>query len=102
MSKFDVNGDGKVDYRDVLAAVGKALDLNGDGEVNLRDALWGASVVGASATTAGAAGYLSGGCTCFSYLQRHKRYFGGNRRVNCWCFSWHFTWYDNRGRIISC
>ena len=60
MSKFDVNGDGKVDYRDVLAAVGKTLDLNGDGEVNLRDALWGASVIGASATTAAAAGYLSG------------------------------------------
>ena len=36
-----------------------ALDLNGDGEVNLKDALW-VSIVGATATTAAAAGYLSG------------------------------------------
>ena len=60
MSKFDVNGDGKVDYKDLIAAATKALDLNGDGEVDLKDALWGASIVGATATTAAAAGYLSG------------------------------------------
>ena len=50
----------KVDYKDLIAAATKALDLNGDGEVNLKDALWGASIVGATATTAAAAGYLSG------------------------------------------
>ena len=60
MSKFDVNGDGKVDYKDLIAAVTKALDLNGDGEVNLQDALWGASIVGATAANVAAVGYLSG------------------------------------------
>jgi hypothetical protein len=60
MSKFDVNGDGKVDYKDILAAAKKAMDLNGDGQVNLKDALWGAGVIGASAGAAATAGYLSG------------------------------------------
>lgn len=60
MSKFDVNGDGKVDYKDILEAAKKAMDLNGDGEVNLKDALWGASAIGVSAGAAAAAGYLSG------------------------------------------
>lgn len=60
MSKFDVNGDGKVDYKDILAAAKKAMDLNGDGQVNLKDALWGVGVIGTSAGAAAAAGYLSG------------------------------------------
>jgi hypothetical protein len=60
MSKFDVNGDGKVDYKDAIAAAKKVLDLNGDGTVNLKDALWGAGIIGAGATSAATAGYLTG------------------------------------------
>ena len=59
MSKFDVNDDGKVDYRDILAAALKVLDLDGDGEVTLKDAIRGASVMGASAGAAATAGYIS-------------------------------------------
>tara|TARA_B100000780_G_scaffold50441_1_gene31289 strand:+ start:165 stop:809 length:645 start_codon:yes stop_codon:yes gene_type:complete len=60
MSKFDLNGDGKVDYKDALAAVKKVLDLNGDGTVNLKDVLWGVGVIGTGTTAAATAGYLTG------------------------------------------
>lgn len=56
MSKFDLNGDGKVDYRDALSL----FDFNGDGSVDLKDFLFGVTAVGATAATSAAAGYLAG------------------------------------------
>jgi len=61
---FDVNGDGKVDYRDVVDAAkrlgSKAIpskstfDANGDGKVDYKDAVVGAKIAGAAMVGAGA------------------------------------------------
>ena len=60
MSRLDINGDGKVDYKDALAAANEILDINGDGSVDLKDAIMGLKVALASGGTAGTAGLAHG------------------------------------------
>jgi hypothetical protein len=60
---FDVNGDGKVDYKDFVDAAKKignsaipsksTFDANGDGTVDYKDALVGAKIAGAAIVGAG-------------------------------------------------
>ncbi|MFG6599947.1 MULTISPECIES: EF-hand domain-containing protein, partial [unclassified Sulfitobacter] len=60
---FDVNGDGKVDYKDFVDGARKlgskaipsraTFDANGDGKIDYKDAVVGAKIAGAAVVGAG-------------------------------------------------